>query len=238
MRRRCCSSFPSRSVRRASGSAAACSLRPWAAGLAVGVNLAEDAPLTAVGYATRSPRCSSSACSSGRSSIGAGELEGELAPHRNLSLDLIATTDFDGCFTSVNGAWTATLGYAARGAARAPADRLRPPRRSRGDARRAREARRARRGHAQLPEPLPAPRRLVPLARVDDPARREHGVVLRDRPRRHDAQGGRGLAAPAARAARDHPARDRRALAPRRDPRHDRAMPRRRCSAARSSGCA
>ena len=39
------------------------------------------------------------------------ELESELAPHRNLSLDLIATADFDGRFTSVNGAWATTLGY-------------------------------------------------------------------------------------------------------------------------------
>ena len=39
------------------------------------------------------------------------QLEGELAPHRDLSLDLIATADFDGCLTSVNGAWQETLGY-------------------------------------------------------------------------------------------------------------------------------
>jgi diguanylate cyclase (GGDEF)-like protein/PAS domain S-box-containing protein len=40
------------------------------------------------------------------------ELEDELAPHRNLSLDLIATADFEGRLMSVNGAWGTTLGYA------------------------------------------------------------------------------------------------------------------------------
>ena len=39
------------------------------------------------------------------------EIESELAPHRNLSLDLIASADFDGRFTSVNSAWSTTLGY-------------------------------------------------------------------------------------------------------------------------------
>ena len=134
------------------------------------------------------------------------------------------------------------LGHDARllpgRAARAPADRPRAPRRPRGDDRRAAEARPARRGHAQLPQPLSPPRRLVPLAGVDDPPRRAHGLVLRHRPRRDDAQGGRGVAAPAAGAARDHPARDRRALAPRRDSRHDRQGRGEGARDARSSACA
>jgi PAS domain S-box-containing protein len=39
------------------------------------------------------------------------ELEGELSPHQNLSLDLIATAGFAGYFLRVNRAWTTTLGW-------------------------------------------------------------------------------------------------------------------------------
>ena len=40
------------------------------------------------------------------------ELQEELAPHQNLSLDLIATIGFDGMPRTVNHAWSETLGYA------------------------------------------------------------------------------------------------------------------------------
>ena len=54
--------------------------------------------LSCIGYGTAPRRCSWSAGSSARSSTACRELEGELAPHRNLSLDLIATADFTGTF--------------------------------------------------------------------------------------------------------------------------------------------
>jgi diguanylate cyclase (GGDEF)-like protein/PAS domain S-box-containing protein len=81
------------------------------AGLAVSLNAAMGAPLTVVGYAARVGALFLVGALVGRFSDRGDELEGELAPHRDLSLDLIATTSFDGYFLSVNRAWTAMLGY-------------------------------------------------------------------------------------------------------------------------------
>jgi diguanylate cyclase (GGDEF)-like protein/PAS domain S-box-containing protein len=80
-------------------------------GLAVTWSLASDNQLTWVGYGTRAAALFLVGVLVGSFADRRRELEGELAPHQNLSLDLIATADFDGVLTSVNGAWSETLGY-------------------------------------------------------------------------------------------------------------------------------
>ncbi|MDX6535836.1 MAG: rsbT co-antagonist protein RsbR, partial [Gaiellales bacterium] len=79
--------------------------------LATVVSFFTDGALTWFGYCTRAGALLLVGVVVGRFVDRGRELEGELAPHRNLSLDLIATADFDGLFTSVNGAWRETLGY-------------------------------------------------------------------------------------------------------------------------------
>jgi diguanylate cyclase (GGDEF)-like protein/PAS domain S-box-containing protein len=79
--------------------------------LATVVSFFTDGALTWFGYCTRAGALILVGVVVGRFVDRGRELEGELAPHRNLSLDLIATADFDGLFTSVNGAWRETLGY-------------------------------------------------------------------------------------------------------------------------------
>jgi diguanylate cyclase (GGDEF)-like protein/PAS domain S-box-containing protein len=80
-------------------------------GLIVALTLSTDIRLTWVGYGTRSAALFVVGVLVGRFADRGQELEGELVPHQNLSLDLIATTTFDGFFTTVNRAWTETLGY-------------------------------------------------------------------------------------------------------------------------------
>ena len=80
--------------------------------LAVATNLTMDTnQFTWLGYGTRAAALFLVGALVGSFVDRGRELESELAPHRNLSLDLIATADFDGRFTSVNGAWGTTLGY-------------------------------------------------------------------------------------------------------------------------------
>ncbi len=79
--------------------------------LATVVSFFTDGALTWFGYCTRAGALILVGVVVGRFVDRGRKLEGELAPHRNLSLDLIATADFDGLFTSVNGAWRETLGY-------------------------------------------------------------------------------------------------------------------------------
>jgi diguanylate cyclase (GGDEF)-like protein/PAS domain S-box-containing protein len=66
---------------------------------------------TWIGYCTRAAALFLVGVLVGRFVDRGRRLESELAPHQNLSLDLIATADFDGILTSVNGAWRETLGY-------------------------------------------------------------------------------------------------------------------------------
>jgi diguanylate cyclase (GGDEF)-like protein/PAS domain S-box-containing protein len=75
-------------------------------------NLAGDVGLSWVGYAARVTAVVLVGVVVGSFADRGRELEDELAPHQNLSLDLIATVDFDGSFTNVNRAWSETLGYA------------------------------------------------------------------------------------------------------------------------------
>jgi diguanylate cyclase (GGDEF)-like protein/PAS domain S-box-containing protein len=77
------------------------------------LNFATENQLTWLGYGTRTTALVLVGGLVGSFVDRSRELESELAPHRNLSLDLIATTDFDGRFTSVNGAWSPTLGYSS-----------------------------------------------------------------------------------------------------------------------------
>ena len=80
--------------------------------LAVATNVTMDTnQFTWLGYGTRAAALFLVGALVGSFVDRGRELESELAPHRNLSLDLIATADFDGRFTSVNGAWGTTLGY-------------------------------------------------------------------------------------------------------------------------------
>ena len=81
-------------------------------GLAIVVNLTTDNQFTWLGYGTRATALFLVGGLVGSFVDRGRRLERELAPHRNLSLDLIATADFAGTFTSVNGAWSTTLGYA------------------------------------------------------------------------------------------------------------------------------
>ena len=80
-------------------------------GLATLMNLTADNQFSWIGYCTRATAVFVVGGLVGSFVDRSRELEGELAPHRNLSLDLIATADFTGVFTSVNGAWEKTLGY-------------------------------------------------------------------------------------------------------------------------------
>jgi diguanylate cyclase (GGDEF)-like protein/PAS domain S-box-containing protein len=81
-------------------------------GLAVATNQLADAnQFTWLGYGTRAAALFLVGVLVGSFVDRSRELESELAPHRNLSLDLIATGDFEGRFSSVNGAWGTTLGY-------------------------------------------------------------------------------------------------------------------------------
>ena len=118
------------------------------------------------------------------------ELEGELAPHRNLSLDLIATADFTGVFRSVNGAWQKTLGYSRDELLGHPMlDLVHPDDR---EATMAEHRRLAVLGedtlnfHNRCRHRDGSYRWLEWMIRPDAST-----LVLRDRPRRHDAQGGR-----------------------------------------------
>jgi diguanylate cyclase (GGDEF)-like protein/PAS domain S-box-containing protein len=70
-----------------------------------------DSEFSWIGYVTRAAALFLVGVLVGRFVDRGRRLEGELAPHQNLSLDLIATADFDGLLTSVNGAWRETLGY-------------------------------------------------------------------------------------------------------------------------------
>ena len=79
--------------------------------LATVLNLTADNQFSWVGYCTRATAVFMVGGLVGSFVDRSRKLEGELAPHRNLSLDLIATADFAGVFTSVNGAWEKTLGY-------------------------------------------------------------------------------------------------------------------------------
>ncbi|MDX6596123.1 MAG: hypothetical protein QOE87_10 [Gaiellales bacterium] len=81
-------------------------------GLAVAMNLVTDTnQFTWLGYGTRAAALFLVGGLVGSYVDRGRALESELAPHRNLSLDLIATADFRGLVTSVNGAWSSTLGY-------------------------------------------------------------------------------------------------------------------------------
>jgi glucose-6-phosphate-specific signal transduction histidine kinase len=71
-------------------------------GVAVASSLASEHQLTWVGYGTRAVALVLVGVLVGGFADRGQQLEGELAPHQNLSLDLIATTSFDGLFTTVN----------------------------------------------------------------------------------------------------------------------------------------
>jgi hypothetical protein len=79
-------------------------------GLATMLNLTASNQFSWIGYGTRATAVFVVGGLVGSFVERSRKLEGELAPHKNLSLDLIATADFEGVFTSVNGAWEQTLG--------------------------------------------------------------------------------------------------------------------------------
>jgi diguanylate cyclase len=70
-----------------------------------------DAPSTAVGYVNRAVVFLFIGALTGRFATTLRALEAESARHFNLSLDMICTVGFDGCFKSVNPAFERILGY-------------------------------------------------------------------------------------------------------------------------------
>ncbi len=74
-------------------------------------SLSGDNPLSLVVYVTTALTFLLVGAIVGRFADRRRELEVELAVHQDLSLDLIATANFDGFFTSLNRAWTDTLGH-------------------------------------------------------------------------------------------------------------------------------
>jgi diguanylate cyclase (GGDEF)-like protein/PAS domain S-box-containing protein len=79
--------------------------------LVVALTGATDDDVTVVAIASRTAAFFLVGAIVGRFADRRDELEGELAPHQNLSLDLIATAGFAGYFLRVNRAWTSTLGW-------------------------------------------------------------------------------------------------------------------------------
>jgi diguanylate cyclase (GGDEF)-like protein/PAS domain S-box-containing protein len=90
------------------------------AGLAAGVvafalssigTLAEGLPVTPLGYVNRAVVYLFVGGLTGRFATALRALRAESARHFDLSLDMISTAGFDGCFKSVNPAFERTLGY-------------------------------------------------------------------------------------------------------------------------------
>ena len=73
--------------------------------------LIEDAPVSALGYLIRAVVFAFVALLVGRFATQLRRAESESARHLELSLDMISTAGFDGCFKSVNPAFERTLGY-------------------------------------------------------------------------------------------------------------------------------
>jgi len=79
--------------------------------LSSGGALLADAPTSLLGYLNRAIVYLFVGGLTGRFASGLRKLEAENARHFNLSLDMISTAGFDGCFKSVNPAFEQTLGY-------------------------------------------------------------------------------------------------------------------------------
>ena len=128
--------------------------------------------------------------------------ENELEALFRMSRDLLCIAGFDGYFRRLNPAWEETLGYSIEELMSRPyVDFVHPDDRKRHE-QRGPERQQHRPGHAHVREPLPPPRRQLPLAVLELDADPRAGPRLLRGPRRDRAEGRRAGAAGGARGRR------------------------------------